>query len=559
LLTPILIVPEAPPMLGRTRLGRCLSLATILTLTAAVGYSGGAQKEKEKAKAPAEAKAPSAEYTPTGQRLDTAALTRFIDASIDKRLAQDKITPSPLADDAEFMRRVYLDLVGHIPPADKAVAFLDSKDPQKRAKLIDELLASPEYGKHQADIWQALMLPRTSDNRNLNREPLTKWLEENFNANKPWDAMVTDIVTASGTSDKNGAVTYWAALGSVDKMNDSVTKLFMGIQLQCAQCHNHPFVNWKQTEYWGMAAFFMKVQATAPQQAARNGANLEVVETAQPRRGRNALPESAKIVPAKFFGAEEPQMAKADPYRPVLAKWLVDAKNPYFSKAMVNRTWYQLFGRGIVTPVDDMHDGNPATHPELLGELAYQFSANGYDLKALYRAICNSKAYQRTSKPAGGNEDAPQALYARMPIKVMTGEQLFDSLSLVLGAQRGDAPRPGPGGRGQQGNARTQFVNFFLADEGADPTEYASGIPQALRLMNSPQLNNTARLNEIVKDSKTPEAGVEKLFLVTLSRRPTDAESKKYAAYVASKKDPKEGYADLLWALLNSSAFTMNH
>jgi hypothetical protein len=373
--------------------------------------------------------------------------------------------------------------------------------------------------------------------------------------------MLTEINTANGAADKNGAVLYWASLGTVDKMNDSVTKLFMGIQLQCAQCHNHPFVNWKQNEYWGMAAFFMKVQATAPQQAARNGATIEVTETAQPRRGRNALPESAKMVPAKFFGAEEPQMVRADPYRPVLAKWLVDAKNPYFSKAMVNRTWYQLFGRGIVNPVDDMHDGNPPTHPELIAELSYQFSANGYDLKALYRAICNSNAYQRSGKPIAGNADASPGLYARMPIKVMSGEQLYDSLTLVLGSARGGpaGPRGGMGGRNGPGDPRTQFVNFFLADEGADPTEYTSGIPQALRLMNSAQLNSTARLNEIVRDAKTPEAGVEKLFLTTLSRRPTEAETKKYAAYVASKKDAKEGYADLLWALLNSSAFTLNH
>ena len=197
-------------------------------------------------------------------KLDAAALAHVIDSAVDQRLAAEKVKASPQADDAEFLRRVYLDLAGRIPPADKAAAFLDSNDPAKRAKLIDELLASDDYGKHMADVWKDLLVKRNSDNRTVTFDPLVDWLTKDFNQNTPWDQMVRDLMTAEGPQDENGAVTYFLANNTVDKMTDVTTKVFLGVQLQCAQCHNHPFTDWKQTEYWGMADFFMKVQQTGP-------------------------------------------------------------------------------------------------------------------------------------------------------------------------------------------------------------------------------------------------------------------------------------------------------
>src|SRR5258708_24863414 len=163
--------------------------------------------------------------------------------------------------------------------------------------------------------------------------------------------MVRELLTVIGDQEKNGAVTYFVANGTVDKMTDNVTKVFLGVQLQCAQCHNHPFTEWKQSEYWGMAAFFMKVEATPPQMAARNGASPEVKETDRPRRGRNALPDSAKTVPPKFLAGPEAKVEKGEPYRPVLADWITTKDNPYFSKAIINRLWAQFMGRGLVNPV----------------------------------------------------------------------------------------------------------------------------------------------------------------------------------------------------------------
>jgi hypothetical protein len=540
-------------MHGRTRIRRCTALLTLAALVVVAAGHGLAADKKDKG---AKDTTPPA---PSGKKMDSAALARFIDTAIDGRLREEKVPASPRCDDAEFLRRVYLDVTGHIPPADKVATFLDSKDPDKRGKLIDELLASPEYGKHLADIWQALLLPKNSDNRRLDTQPMVSWLEESFNANKPWDRMVRELLTASGEQNKNGAVTYFLANGTVDKMTDNVTKVFLGVQLQCAQCHNHPFTAWKQTEYWGMAAFFLKVQATPPQMAAQQGTSPAVTEVENPRRGRNPLPDSAKRLPPKFLGAEEPRVDAKGPVRPVLANWITTARNPYFGKAMVNRVWSQYFGRGLVNPVDDMHDGNPASHPQLLAELADQLAQNDFDVKYLVRAVCNSDAYQRTSKPAGANLDAGAELFSRMAVKAMTPEQLFDSLSEVLGGM-GQAPAArGPAGRGPA-NPRAAFVAFFGVEDGSDPTEYQAGIPQALRLMNAPRLNNAAVLDRLTRAGNTPAQNIEQVYLAALSRRPSSTEVDRLTAHIQKhEKEPRKAYSDVLWALLNSSEFTLNH
>ena len=256
--------------------------------------------------------------------------------------------------------------------------------------------------------------------------------------------------------------------------------------------------------------------------------------------------------------------------RPVLAKWMTTAENPYFSKAMVNRVWFQLFGRGLVNPVDDLNnDQNPASHPQLLVDLADQFASGGFDLKQLFRAVCNSQAYQRTSKPTADNADADPALYAHMVVKVMTPEQQFDSLFQVIAPNKDPRNFTPPNmdkaslpklARLQNLHARSLFVLFFAAEDAGDPTEYQQGIPQALRLMNGPQLNNAAALGLMVRPGKTPEENIERLFLTTLSRRPTAQERERMTAYVANHKtETHEGYEDVLWVLLNCSEFVLNH
>jgi len=496
-------------------------------------------------------------------KIDAHALARLIDTEVQRRLDADGVKPSPRADDAEFLRRVYLDLIGVIPPPEKVTAFLGNTDPDKRSKVIDELLANPRFGRYLAETWSGLLVPRQANNRRLDHKPLQDWLADGFNSGKPLDKLVYDLITASGAQDQNGAATYFIYNPTADKITDSVTHMFLGVRLQCAQCHNHPFVDIKQKDYWGMAAFFTKVRLSGnPNKAAKKGTAISVVEAGGPAKGKKNLPASAKIVPAKFLKGEEPKLAPQQPARPVLARWMTAPANPYFAKAMVNRAWYQCFGRGIVNPVDDMHEGNAPSHPELLALMTQQLKDNGFDLKFLYRAICNSEAYQRTSRPDANNKDDGE-LYSHAAVRALSPEQLYDSLVAVVGGQAGARPgkadKKAQQGRKGPGGPREAFLNFFRVDEGANPLEYQAGIPQALRLMNSPQTSGNGLLPRIMNQGKSPADVIERLYLAVLSRQPTSQESQRMAEYVSRQETPRAGYSDVLWVLLNSSEFTLNH
>jgi hypothetical protein len=515
-----------------------------------------------RAKADAESKAKESEkpkVEPKPLKTNTAALTKRIDDEIAKKLASEKLTASPRADDAEFIRRVYLDLTGVVPPAAKVAGFLDNKAPDKREKLIDELLTSPAFGHHLADIWDRLLIHRMTDNRAIKVDPLNAWLEEKFTEGAGWNEIVTGLLTATGTQEENGASTFVMAQLTADKMVDSTSKLFMGIKMECTQCHNHPFTGWKQNEYWGMAAFFMKVRVQGNTKNANRGAAPGVIEAVNNQGKQKGLPESAKTLPPKFFKGEEPKVGRGDPLRPVLAKWLTSPDNKFFSRAFANRVWGQLFGSGIVNPIDDMHDERVPSHPELLAELSKQFAANGFDVRYLYRAVCNSAAYQRTSKPVAGNE-RDTVLFSHMNIKVLTPEQLYDSLTAVLGepGRAGGMGKGAANGKGGPQTPRTQFVNFFDPGETAKATDYENGIPQALRLMNHPYTARTSLpvARELAK-GESKEKAIEKLYLATLSRRPTVAETAKLTGYVGGHS--ADSYGDILWALLNSSEFGLNH
>jgi hypothetical protein len=496
--------------------------------------------------------------------LAPAAMVRQIDALIDAKLAAEKVTASPQAGDAEFLRRASLDLTGVIPTADAARAFLDDRDPAKRAELIDRLLAADGYGGHLADLWTAKLYLKDSDNRFVAKEPLHKWLVEEFNENAPWDALVTKLVTATGTAEDNPAVTFFMANRSVDKLTDAVGTHFLGQSVSCAQCHNHPFTAMKQTEYWGLAAFFSKVNTPRPRNAMMGGDNakLAVTEGTGPSRGKDFFPESTLKVAPHVLDGTPVKVTASEPYRPALAKWLTAPDNADFARAAVNRTWAQLFGRGLVNPVEDMHEGNPASHPELLDLLAGQFAAAKFDLKHLTRTLMLTNAYQRSSKPTAGNA-ADATLVGHATMKVMIPEQLYDSLQLL---QARAATPTGPREKGARGllkgrpnaTGRDGFVAFFLV--GADKpnaTEYEAGIPQALRLMNSRQTlgNNPGAARSFAKPGAKPTDTLEEMYLATLTRRPTPDETTKMLAYL--KDGGPTGLADVLWVLTNTSEFVL--
>jgi len=494
---------------------------------------------------------------------DALAVAKLIDEEILRKLGEAKLTSSEVCSDVEFLRRAYLDITGTIPSAEKAKAFIDSTDADKRTKLLDELLADPNYGRRMADIWTAKLFPRDSANRFVQKEPFYKWFEGEFNKNTAWSQLVTALVTATGEVETNPAVTYFLANRSIDKLTDTVGQHFLGLQIQCAQCHNHPFTGWKQTEYWGMAAFFSKVKADIPKNANKGNDNTKLGVTEGPgkTKQKDFLPESAKSVSARFLGGSEPKLTANEPYRPVLAKWMTNAENPYFSRALVNRTWAHLIGRGFVNPVDDMIPENAPSHPELFDALAYHIGATGFDLKYLIKCICLSQTYQRTSKPTVENKGDTK-LFSHMTMKVMSHEQLFDSLATVTGNIRssdvGKAPKGAAPPKGTPVGARAQFVNFFLAGaDAASVIDYEVGIPQALRLMNSPLANNPATVRAIVGSASDPADAIERIYLAALSRRPTEDEKKSLSEYVNKSNTRATAYGDILWAVLNSSEFTL--
>lgn len=520
-----------------------------------------ARKAEDLAKLQKTLKAPA--KLPTGPvTRDAAELAGMIDSGLDAKLAAEKIPASSMCTDSEFVRRVYLDLTGVIPPGDRAKAFIDSKETDKRAKLVDELLASPNYGRHMADLWFSLLVQRTSDNRRVDFAPFRDWLAKEFNDNRPWNRTVEEMLSATGEYEKEPAVGFYLSNNTVDKMTDQVTKLFLGVSMQCAQCHDHKFEDWKQKEYWSFSQFFMKVSVGGLR--AQQGASPGVNETDRVNRRQSPLPEAAMAVPASFLrDGRAVKLNPSDPYRPTLAKWVTGETNPYFAKAMVNRVWAQLFGTGFVNPVTDMGPNEIPSHPELLADLARQFAGGGYDLKNLVRAVCLTKAYQRSSKPVAGNEK-DETLFSRMAVKVMSPEMLYDCTMAVTGG-----PTAGPAGRPMaqkpaaakplpQPNRREQFVNFFLAGaDAANNTEYEAGIPQALKLMNSRQMTNPAAVRTLIGLRPVKAEAIEKLYLTTLARRPTAEEAAKMAEYVAKSPIEMDGYADILWALLNCSEFTM--
>ena len=495
---------------------------------------------------------------------DVAALAKQIDSRIQEKLAEKKITSSELCSDEEFLRRVSLDIAGVVPTIERTKAFLENKETDKRAKLIDELLATETYGRKQADIWLAKLYPKDSSVRFVQPAPFHDWLQGEFNKNTSWDKTVSTIITGTGSVDEHPEVTYFLANRTIDKLTDTTTQHFLGVRLSCAQCHNHPFTTTKQTEYWAMATFFSKVVADKAGNANKGAENaqLSVKEGDKPNNKKDFFPDSAKKVSAKFYNGAEPVLDAKEPYRPELAKWMTSKNNPLFAKAMANRTWSQFFGQGIVDPVDDLIVKNKPTHPELLDELAKHFAETGFDIKYLIRGICNSRTYQRSSKPTEGNREDVE-FFSHQTVRQLSAEQLFDSMSLVLNVVKpegkGDRKSDGkPVQKGVQQTERDRFATFYMAGaEEPNPTEYEAGIPQALRIMNS----KNGPILQIARGhvaSKSPaDAVIEKMYLTALSRKPTSAELKRLQDYAKQSTTQLDAYSDILWALLNSSEFTM--
>jgi hypothetical protein len=490
---------------------------------------------------------------------DAATLAGLIDQQIGARLESEGLARAAEADDAEFVRRIYHDLHGVVPSAARTIRFLDSRDPNKQAALIDELLASPRFGEHLGDLWRGRLLsPLVSDQRKQS-DRFAEWLAERVNRNDGWDRIAFDLLSATGKLEDNAAVTYLIEGRhplSVTDLTDLTSRYFLGIRLNCAQCHDHPFVAWTQKDYWGMAAFFAQIQTPGrPKVVYLAGVKDDLKMTLASLKDADAI-EGLKPMPPTFLGGEQLNPADGAIYRVALARWMTSSENPYFARAMVNRLWWHFFGRGIVNPVDDMHAGNPPSHPELLNLLSRKFADSGFDLKLLCRAIVRSRTYQQTSRP-GEQAASAELLFARMPIKVLTPEQLYDSLVTILGPPAKDR------GIDNRLGARYEFCQFFAGDGDPNPTSYERGIPHLLRLMNSPQFAGASIATLVTQaqaDHRSSDEVVEQLFLAILSRRPARTELQLIQRQLAdAKASPETVYRETAWALLMSSEFSLNH
>lgn len=509
--------------------------------------------------------------THQGQKSATE-LARRIDQHIARGYADRKVTPVQPADDAEFLRRVFLDLTGRIPPVSEVHRFLKSTDPNKRAQLIEDLLSSHNYSNHFAIIWRHAILPAGNNNQNdFLANQIKSWMKRKLRDEIPYNRIVKELLTGNHATagrmvmqngnglDLGSQAYYQANEFKPENLAASSSRLFLGVRLECAQCHDHPFARWKRNQFWEMAAFYVESQPNQPQQG-------RAMETAMLRDGKReiAIPGTSKVVQARFLNGMEPNLNSSPSSTTVLANWITSDSNSFFSRALVNRYWAHFFGVGLIEPIDELeNEDNPASHPELLQELADAFVKSNYDLKFLIRAIVNSQTYQLASVAGRPEQEDPRA-FARMALKGLSGEQLFDSLCQATGF-RSDAQSSSAGGLA---SARNDFLSRF--DNSVDKkTEQQTSILQALALMNGKLVADVTSLERsqtlaALLDSPflSHQQRLESLFLAALSRPMRPDEERRLIRYVDSggpSRDSRKALADVFWVLLNSSEFCLNH
>lgn len=487
---------------------------------------------------------------------EAVELMVLIDKHIDTRLKAERIPASDPADDAEFLRRLYLDLHGVVPTSEQVEQFLAGSGPDQRARLIDQLLASARFGEYLGDIWQGYLMSPLADDQIARSDRFRRWLAEQFNT-RTWDRIATDLLTATGKMEENPAVIYLVESRlprTVPDLTDLTSHYLLGIRLNCAQCHDHPFTTWTRKDYWGLAAFFTQIQTPGKSKQIYQFGVKDNRQLTLAALTEGGAPDGFLFRPPTFLGGEELQTSDTT-NRGALAAWMTSPENPYFARAMVNRTWWRLFGRGIVHPVDDMHEGNPPSHPELLDLLAQRFVESGFDLKDLTRVIVSTRAYQRTSRPGDATERQAR-LFGRMSVKVLSAGQLYDSLVTIFGS-----PSKAAGVDPRQG-VRAEFMQFFAEDGDPDPTAYKRGIPHLLRQMNSGQFagrNISVLAADLAKPDRSADEVIRDLFLAILSRRPTESEVQFCRSHLADAGSDAAGYRELAWALMMSSEFSLNH
>ena len=487
-----------------------------------------------------------------------AAMVRQVDLRIDEALSRAKLAAADQANDAEFLRRAYLDLTGAVPRVADVRKFLADGRADKRARLIDELLGSPAHANHLANIWRSIMLPGGVNLEQINSVVgVQNWLRQRFVENLRYDNLVSELLVATAGNDAGPALYYTSLELAPEKLASSTARIFLGLQIECAECHDHPFDKWKQHDFWGYASFFAQLERPDN----NSGMRASVVDAS---KGDVKIPNTEEIVPPKFPSGTAPSADELGTRRMKLAVWMASRDNPYLARAAVNRVWSIMFGRGLVEPVDDLGPHNPASHPELLDELTQYFTETGFDLRELFRTLAQTKTYQRTSR--WNSAPPPVELYAHMPVKALSAEQLYDSLNRVL-VRRSQGQMPGINLRSSLLDPQRQQFLIKMQSQGKSPLDYQAGVLQALTLINGSDLTEatTAERGPLLLALDSPlfedAERLETMFLATITRQPSTTERDLFLKHIGSRSPSEKGkaWSDVLWALLNTAEFATNH
>jgi len=490
-----------------------------------------------------------------------------IDRHVFEKHRRLQLAAARTASDPVFLRRAHLDLIGALPTPDEVTRFLDSTEPDKRAKLIDSLLERDEFASFWALKWADIMRG--------NREAITergvhnfhRFLVRQFAEDRPFDRFARDVLTGRGNTIHAPPANFYRIARTPEEAAESAAQLFLGVRIQCAKCHNHPYEAMTQKDYYGLAAFFARVRLKGQ----RFGLDDEVVFLADV--GEVTDPAHNQVQPPYAFGRQFDTVAPDEDRRRYLADWLIAADNPYFSRAMANRVWAHLTGRGIVEPVDDFRETNPPSNAALLSALASAFVRSGYRVKPLIRLIMNSATYQLTSEapaqtsPYGAD---PERYFTSATVKILTAEQILDAVSTATGIPERFPGYP-PGTRAievAEGETSNQFLRAFTKPVRNDACDCAResepSLTQVIQLVNNADLlakieSPHNRLALAAQAKKPITELVELAFVATLSRRPTAQEAAVALKHIARIADPLAGLRDLQHALVNSNEFLLRH
>jgi hypothetical protein len=488
----------------------------------------------------------------------------YIDQLVYDKLHKLRIYPSDLCSDEVFLRRVYLDVIGAVPEVETISEFIADNTPNKRERAVDDLLARKEFTEMWVMKFAELLQIRTDDNNGVSYKSTLlyfNWIKDRIANNVPMDQIVRDLLTAKGGTFVSPATNYYQIERDNLKITENVAQVFMGMRIQCAQCHDHPFDQWTQDDYYSFASFFSQVgrkRAADPRESVIYNRNS----------GEINHPVHKKPMPPKFLGGETPEIKKGTDRREVLADWLASPENPFFARNLANIVWSHFFGQGIIEPVDDVRISNPPSNPELLDQLASRFTEYQYDFRKLVRDVCTSRIYQLSTRTNPSNEDDLRN-FARAQLRRMRAEVLLDVISQVTKTKNKFQGLP-LGARALQ-IADGRFSNYFLTTFGRATRETVCScevvmepnLSQALHLLNGDVTNNRITQGRIVqtmlKEGKNPEKVIDDLYLRCYSRKPRADEKANLLASLDGEDSVESALNDVFWALLNSKEFIFNH